>query len=161
MCFLFCERKSSFYNIIIICVQNNSVFAKYNEIYIFLYSKEQALQHKTKDDLPFIYILTDPPEVNVINVISYFGETRLDCIARGVPESYTYSRWEHKSMFGEHIRYLDGFGNGTLSLQNKSKLKRYQDNGLYVCHVSNGVLNSNGMVVQMGEYVLRAESKFM
>jgi hypothetical protein len=40
-------------------------------------------------------------------------------------------------------------------------MESYQDNGLYVCHVSNGVLNSNGSVVQMGEYVLREESKLM
>jgi hypothetical protein len=30
-----------------------------------------------------------------------------------------------------------------------------------LCHVSNGVINSNGSVVQMGEYVLRVKSKFM
>jgi hypothetical protein len=64
-------------------------------------------------------------------------------------------------MFGEHIRYLDGFDNGTLLIQSKSKIKGYQDNGRYVCHVSNGILNSNGSVVQMGEYVLRVKSKFM
>jgi len=129
--------------------------------YLSLYSKEQKLQHKTIDNLPFIYILTDPPEVNVITVTSHFGKTRLDCLARGVLTSYIFSRWEHKSMFGEHIRYLDGFENGTLLIENKSKLKSYQDNGVYVCHVSNGVLNSNGSVVQMGEYVLREESKSM
>jgi hypothetical protein len=64
-------------------------------------------------------------------------------------------------MFGEHIRYLDGFDNGTLLIQNKSKLKSYQVNGVYVCYASNGVLNSNGGVVQIGEYVLRVESKSM
>jgi hypothetical protein len=108
-----------------------------------------------------MYILAKPPEVNVIAVISHIGKTTLDCLARGIPASYTFSRWEHKSMFGEHIRYLDGFDNGTLLIQNKSNLERYQDNGLYVCHVSNGILNSNGSVVQMGEYVLKVESKFM
>jgi hypothetical protein len=64
-------------------------------------------------------------------------------------------------MFGEHIRYLDGFDNGTLLLENKFKLRSYQDNGVYVCYVSNGVLNNNGSVVQIGEYVLRVESKSM
>jgi hypothetical protein len=108
-----------------------------------------------------MYIFAEPPKVTVINVTSYFGKTRLDCLARGIPALYKFSRWEHKSMFGEHIRYLDGFDNGTLLIQNKSEIKSYQDNGLYVCHVSNGVLNSNGSVVQIGEYVLRVVSKSM
>jgi hypothetical protein len=129
--------------------------------YLSLYSKELKLQRKKINNLPFMYISTDPPEVNVITVTSHFGKNRLDCLARGVPTSYTYSRWEHKSMFGEHIRYLDGFDNGTLLIQIKSKLKSYQVNGVYVCYVSNGVLNSNGSVVQIGEYVLRVESKSM
>ena len=94
--------------------------------YLSLYSKELKLQRKKINNLPFMYISTDPPEVNVITVTSHFRKNRLDCLARGVPTSYTYSRWEHKSMFGEHIRYLDGFGNGTLSPQNKSKtIKRF------------------------------------
>ena len=108
-----------------------------------------------------MYIFAEPPKVTVINVTSHFGKTRLDCLARGIPALYNFSKWEHKSMFGEHIRYLDGFDNGTLLIQSKSKITRYQDNGLYVCHVSNGVVNSNGSVVQMGEYVLRVKSKFM
>jgi hypothetical protein len=129
--------------------------------YLSLYSKELKLQRKKINNLPFMYISTDPPEVNVITVTSHFRKNRLDCLARGVPTSNTYSRWEHKSMFGEHIRYLDGFDNGTLLIQNKSKLISYQDNGVYVCYVGNGVLNSNGSVVQIGEYVLRVESKSM
>jgi hypothetical protein len=52
------------------------------------------------------------PKVTVINVTSNFGKTRLDCLARGIPALYNFSTWEHKSMFGEHIRYLDGFDNG-------------------------------------------------
>jgi hypothetical protein len=75
-----------------------------------------SLDFNFRSNLPFMYISTDPPEVNVITVTSHFRKNRLDCLAQGVPTSYTYSRWEHKSMFGEHIRYLDGFDNGTLLL---------------------------------------------
>jgi hypothetical protein len=76
-----------------------------------VHSKEKTLQHKLTDNPPFMYIFAEPPKVTVINVTSHFGKTRLDCLAQGIPALYNFSRWEHKSMFGEHIRYLDGFDN--------------------------------------------------
>jgi hypothetical protein len=48
-----------------------------------------------------LHIFAEPPKVTVINVASHFGKTRLDCLARGIPALYHFSRWEHKSMFGE------------------------------------------------------------
>jgi hypothetical protein len=74
-----------------------------------------------------MYILAEPPKVTVINETNHFGKTRLDCLARGIPALYNFSKWEHKSMFGEHIRYLDGFDNAVnlccsvFSLEYKNK----------------------------------------
>jgi hypothetical protein len=38
-----------------------------------------------------------------------------------------YSKWEHMSYFGEHIRFLDGFDDGTLMLPylNESDSKKH------------------------------------
>jgi hypothetical protein len=42
------------------------------------------------------------------------------------------------SSFGEHIRFLDGFDDGQLTLPYMNESDGYQDNGIYVCTVSNG-----------------------
>jgi hypothetical protein len=74
-------------------------------------------------------------ELYILHGLTFYSKNIFS--AQGVPTSYTYSRWEHKSMFGEHIRYLDGFDNGTLLIQNKSTLKSYQNNGVvYVLRTS-------------------------
>jgi hypothetical protein len=43
------------------------------------------------------------------------------------------------SSFGEHIRFLDGFDNGTLILPYLNESDSYQDNGIYMCTVKNGI----------------------
>jgi hypothetical protein len=53
----------------------------------------------------------------------------------GIP---LFTVWEHMSSFGEHIRFLDGFVNGTLILPYLNESDSYQDNGIYMCTVNNG-----------------------
>jgi hypothetical protein len=43
------------------------------------------------------------------------------------------------SSFGEHIRFLDGFDNGTLMLPYLNESDSSQDNGIYMCTVNNGI----------------------
>jgi hypothetical protein len=47
-----------------------------------------------------------------------------------------YSKWEHMSSFREHIRFLDGFDNGTLILPYLNESDSYQDNGIYTIRVT-------------------------
>lgn len=61
---------------------------------------------------------------------------------------YTYGKWEHKSFFNEHVRYLNGTSSGLLILPLQEKRVRYQDSGIYVCSVSNGVPDENGNYFQ-------------
>lgn len=76
----------------------------------------------------------------------------LQCFAYGVPSKYTYSQWEHLSYFGEHIRYLNATTDGKVTLpQIANKIKRYQDNGIYICTVSNGVVDITGNSFQKGK----------
>lgn len=76
------------------------------------------------------------------------GVNRIDCFPDGVPDAYTFYRWEHQSEIGEHIRYINGLGNGTLILQTLPQ--RYQISGIYVCTVSNDIANTNGSKFQRG-----------
>lgn len=68
---------------------------------------------------------------------------------------YTYGKWEHMSFFNDHIRYLNGTASGILILPLQEKRVRYQDSGIYVCTVSNGVPDGNGKYFQKEKsYVL-------
>ncbi|CAC5423582.1 unnamed protein product [Mytilus coruscus] len=89
------------------------------------------------------YQCLDAPYVKVIG-----GVNSVNCIADGFPTTYTFHRWEHISEQGKHIRFLEGFQNGTLILQ--SHPHQYQANGRYVCIVSNGIPNVNGSMLQQG-----------
>ncbi|CAC5376377.1 unnamed protein product [Mytilus coruscus] len=76
----------------------------------------------------------------------------LQCLANGVPAKYTYGQWKHLSYFGEHIRCLNSTTDGRVILpQIEKKKKRYQDNGLYICTASNGIVDSTGNSFQNGE----------
>ncbi|XP_052105996.1 uncharacterized protein LOC127738697 isoform X2 [Mytilus californianus] len=61
---------------------------------------------------------------------------------------YTYGKWEHKSFLNDHIRYLNGTASGILILPLQEKQVRYQDSGIYVCSVSNGVPDEYGKYFQ-------------
>ncbi|XP_071150261.1 cell adhesion molecule Dscam1-like [Mytilus edulis] len=85
-----------------------------------------------------------PPEVH----LDYKNFTLKDklrtiqCTAEGFPSNYTYGVWEHQSEFNEHIRYLKSTDNGTLILPRINEASsKYQDSGIYICMVSNGVPN--------------------
>jgi hypothetical protein len=102
----------------------------------------------------------DPPVVNVTIGIKKVGRRILICHAYGVPERYMYSKWEHMSSFGEHIRFLDGFDNGTLILPYMNEYDGYQDNGIYLCRVNNGVPDVKGSINQTGDRLLNVEGVY-
>ncbi|VDI81050.1 Hypothetical predicted protein [Mytilus galloprovincialis] len=94
-------------------------------------------------DVTVNLVINYAPNVDVV-----VREQRIDCVPNGYPKTYIFSKWEHQSEQGIHIRYLDGLRNGTLDLQPLSQ--QYQLNGIYVCSVSNGILDLNGSVFQKG-----------
>ncbi|XP_071148727.1 uncharacterized protein [Mytilus edulis] len=76
----------------------------------------------------------------------------LQCLAYGVPAQYFYGRWQHISHFREHIRYLNPFHDGKVTLPPiANKMERYQDNGIYVCTASNRVADSFDNIYQTGK----------
>ncbi|CAC5423230.1 unnamed protein product [Mytilus coruscus] len=81
------------------------------------------------------------PDVKVL-----FKVNRIDCVPDGLPDTYTFDRWEHQSEQGEHIRFLNGLENGTLILQTLPQ--QYQISGRYICTVSNGIPDMNGSILQ-------------
>ncbi|XP_052097570.1 uncharacterized protein LOC127732557 [Mytilus californianus] len=88
------------------------------------------------------------PDVKIITNTSS-GRVYLRCIAEGYPKKYRYLEWEHKTLIGEHIRYLKGDSTGSLYLSGNNSDTKYQDNGIYVCKVENGIVNKRGNLVQM------------
>lgn len=83
----------------------------------------------------------------------------IQCVAQGEPDNVTYFRWEHRSIFNEHIRYLDATSDGILQLLEDNESHRYQNTGIYVCNVSNGIHDYNGNVFQQGKVYLELEGK--
>lgn len=57
-------------------------------------------------------------------------------------------------MFNEQIRYLTEIGTGVLTLPFMAKQYRYQDSGIYVCSVSNGVPDSKGIYYNQDGHTL-------
>lgn len=98
------------------------------------------------------FVFKDAPVVTVrfikFNDDSVIGV--IQCVSKGEPHSYKYYPWEHRSIFNEHIRYLEATDEGILRLTFTNISNRYQDTGLYICNVSNGVPDYNGNVFQKG-----------
>ncbi|CAC5396525.1 unnamed protein product [Mytilus coruscus] len=77
----------------------------------------------------------EAPEVSVIQL----DDGSLLCNASGFPDNYSFSRWEHKSPTGKHLRYLNGTENGILNfdtLDGNIGLT-YSLDGIYVCKIGN------------------------
>lgn len=72
---------------------------------------------------------------------------------------YTYGIWEHTSFFNDHIRFLNGTASGILILPIQEKRVRYQDSGIYVCNVSNGVPDEYGKYFKKKKYYVITKGK--
>ncbi|CAC5361915.1 unnamed protein product [Mytilus coruscus] len=97
-----------------------------------------------------------PPTVYVEynNFSIYKNKRYVYCKADGVPNNFTFFRLEHKSLFNEHIRYLEVTSDGIAELPHTDQSHSYQDTGLYMCNVSNGVSDRRGKPFQQGEAYL-------
>ncbi|CAC5424669.1 unnamed protein product [Mytilus coruscus] len=96
-------------------------------------------------------VISYPPVVNIRH--STFTEDsknmEIQCIAQGEPDRYDFFPWEHRSHFDQHIRYLGARDDGILHLPDVNVLNRYQDTGIYICNVSNGIPDYHGNVFQL------------
>ncbi|CAC5377980.1 NCAM [Mytilus coruscus] len=90
-----------------------------------------------------------PPLVN-ISVIRIANLVKLDCNPQGLPNVYTFEPWEHTSITGQHIRFLNGDNKGNLILNQTKPESTLQDTGIYICSVSNGISDRNGRFRQTG-----------
>ncbi|VDI47471.1 Hypothetical predicted protein [Mytilus galloprovincialis] len=91
-----------------------------------------------------------PPDVSVSNVTYEMSDpTRtINCTADGYPDTYIFYKWQQRSLYGHIIRELDG--DTILRLPLVPTTLRYQDNGEYVCTVSNGIQGTDGEEKQQG-----------
>ncbi|CAC5380205.1 unnamed protein product [Mytilus coruscus] len=91
-----------------------------------------------------------PPDVKVAHKISK-QNTMIVCIPDGYPDNYTFYDWVHKSEFNEHIRSFPRTPDGQLIINKSQDRKENENDGIYVCTVSNGIPNSEGKLIQTGQ----------
>ncbi|CAC5417081.1 unnamed protein product [Mytilus coruscus] len=79
----------------------------------------------------------------------------LRCNAHGNPADYVFSAWEHRTEYGDHIRFVNDSGGGYIELEHSSwETVRLHDQGIYICTVSNGIM-SDGKTEQMANFTLK------
>ena len=90
-----------------------------------------------------------PPHVSIVNtVLNSSINTTLECVAHGVPDSYSYNSWVHLTNNRSVVRHLAS-ANKVSVLSNS-----YEDSGIYICNVSNGVIDDNGNEWTTAEYYM-------
>ncbi|XP_071132688.1 protein turtle-like [Mytilus edulis] len=83
----------------------------------------------------------------------------VQCSIQGNPSEYTYFNCSHNSFYGVTIRKLPIGQNGILTLPEVPMEFGYQDSGIYVCTVGNGILGTNGQEKQTGYGFVKIQSR--
>ncbi|CAC5379149.1 unnamed protein product [Mytilus coruscus] len=101
-----------------------------------------------------------PPSVYLMYNNKYIrGNKRyVTCKGDGLPNTLTFFRVAHKSLFNEHIRYIEVSSDGIATLPPMEASDRYQDTGLYVCNASNDVPDREGNKFQQGKAFLVSDA---
>jgi hypothetical protein len=99
-----------------------------------------------------LFPFTDAPSISVSDATydQNVASRTVTCSPDGNPQSYTFYKWQHRSMYGVLIRELDGEINGVLTLPNIPVENRYQDSGEYVCTAGNSIEGIDGNLKQTG-----------
>ncbi|CAG2192472.1 unnamed protein product [Mytilus edulis] len=113
----------------IICTANNTIGGFSNQINLFVRFPPNVLVSNVT------YEMTDPKRT-------------INCTADGYPDTYTFYKWQHRSLHEHIIRELDG--DTILTLPVVPITLRYQDNGEYVCTVSNDIQGTDGVEKRQG-----------
>ncbi|CAC5417065.1 HMCN [Mytilus coruscus] len=99
-------------------------------------------------DTVTVYVLY-LPEIN-ITFESINSNKILRCNAYGNPADYVFFAWEHRTEYGDHIRYLNDNGNGFITLHHSpGKTDINHEQGIY-----NGV-PYDGKMYRLANYILK------
>ncbi|XP_052103117.1 uncharacterized protein LOC127736595 [Mytilus californianus] len=88
---------------------------------------------------------------------TYFEHTiTIDCKLRGgEPDNYTITYWEHRSEFNEYIRSSNGLNDSKLTIsKSKSKNRSHENDGIYTCQTTNGLVGANRWLTQKGSILI-------
>ncbi|KAJ8316439.1 hypothetical protein KUTeg_006453 [Tegillarca granosa] len=106
-------------------------------------------------------ISIDPPSVHAVISPSFTQEgegVKMTCLARGVPDHYTYNGWTQVYR-NTVIRSSNDFLSLSKNRQNISlPIVTYQDIGIYKCSATNGILDENGNIDK--EAIFNSSTKF-
>ncbi|CAC5370257.1 unnamed protein product [Mytilus coruscus] len=103
----------------------------------------------------------DTIEINILYApttenysVSFFKNNSnifVKCKVSGNPPNFTYGAWIHFSDVNAPIRHLNGSDDGRLAISSfTGSGKAYENVGVYVCNVSNGIHSTDGSVWQTG-----------
>lgn len=95
----------------------------------------------------------------IVTYINSEQSIMLNCDPDGNPGNYTFYDWEHRSDFNEHIRWFYGSSESQLIISKSKNRKANEDDGIYVCTVSNGVSNKKGNLIQEGQIYIKSSGK--
>ncbi|KAJ8316281.1 hypothetical protein KUTeg_006295, partial [Tegillarca granosa] len=108
-------------------------------------------------------IVQYPPSVQAVISPSFTQEgegVKMTCLARGVPDHYTYNGWT-QIYRNTVVRSSNDFSSMSKNRQNISlPIVTYQDIGIYKCSAKNGILDKNGNIDKEGENSLNMKSIF-
>ncbi|CAC5380200.1 unnamed protein product [Mytilus coruscus] len=128
------------------CVAENSIAKSNSSLSINVYVSSHLQLPKD-----------NPPDVIVTSTISEQNIT-LHCVANGKPDNYTFYDWEHKSEFKEHIRCIHGTQKGQLVIDKSQKGKENENDGIYMCTVSNGISYLEVKTKKKGQKVIKSHA---
>ncbi|XP_052073067.1 cell adhesion molecule DSCAM-like [Mytilus californianus] len=112
----------------------------------------------------------DTIEINVLYApvienysVSFFENNSnllVSCKVSGNPNNFTFGEWIHLSDVDTPIRYLNGSEDGMLAISSfTGTAEAYENGGVYVCNVSNGIHSTDGSLWQTGKiHVIIKES---
>lgn len=73
------------------------------------------------------------------------------CNPSGVPNSYVFKDWEHKTEYNDHIRFLPISKEGNNAIltfpEHMAGKDHLRDRGIYICRASNSITSTDGMFV--------------
>ncbi|CAC5386361.1 unnamed protein product [Mytilus coruscus] len=99
-----------------------------------------------------------PSNVNVTSQCEN-GQLLIKCIVSDEPDNYTFIKWEHRSEFDEHIRFLISDNGGELLLPKLGNIVGLEDTGIYICSVSKDFPDKKGNITKKGKTVINLKDK--
>lgn len=104
----------------------------------------------------------DPPIVRS-KIITFHERNRpriIECEVSGEPNTYKFS-WSHYTNNNQLVRTFDSSSDRNLILpEGDSNDLLYEDSGVYVCSVTNGITDESGELWQKGKIQVVVEGKF-